>query len=221
MGQARAMSILDWLLGLLRGKRRVDPAGDVLGAATLHWTGGVPAEAVELSLALEGVSLKPYLDGKDGTWTIGYGSTRDLAGKPVTPATAPITEAQAKAMAERDMQHAAKLVAEAFPQGLPARWAAALILMANNLGDIRAWGTSLKSMVDGRRWGEAAYQMRKYRHQGGKPLLGLIRRRWTEAAYASGYSASEAKRRAWAEIKSLDDWPRLPGDPRADTKNTP
>jgi lysozyme len=86
--------------------------------------------------------------------------------------------------------------------------------MANNLGDIRRWGGSLKFMIDGRQWGEAAYQMRKYRMAAGVPLLGLIRRRWTEAAYASGYSASEAKRRAWAEIKTLDDWPRLPGDPR-------
>ena len=216
------------LLSFIRGRPRVDPASDVLGAATLPrdsvttlprddvttlWTGGVPAEALELSHAFEGVRLKPYADA-GGVWTIGYGSTRDLAGKPVTPATLAITQAQAKAMAARDLAHAARLVAEAFPQGLPARWAASLILMANNLGDIRRWGGSLKFMIDGRQWGEAAYQMRKYRMAAGVPLLGLIRRRWTEAAYASGYSATEAKRRAWAEIKTLDDWPRLPGDPR-------
>jgi len=213
------MSLLSWVQALLRGKR-IDPASDTLGAATLVWTGGVPAEALELSQALEGLQLKPYADA-GGVWTIGFGSTRDLAGKPVTAATPAITQAQAKVMAERDLAHAAKLVAEAFPQGLPARWAASLILMANNLGDIRRWGGSLKFMVDGRQWGEAAYQMRKYRMAAGVPLLGLIRRRWTEAAYASGYSASEAKRRAWAEIKRLDDWPRLPGDPRPDTKNAP
>jgi lysozyme len=208
------MSLLSWVKALLAAKPRVDPVTDTLGAATLVWRGGVPAEAVELSLALEGLSLKPYLDGEGGTWTIGYGSTRDLAGKPVTPATPAITQAQAETMAARDLAHAAKLTASAFPQGLPPRWAAAMILMSNNLGDIRTWGPSLKTMVDQKRWGEAAYQMRKYRNQGGKPLRGLIRRRWTEAAYASGYSAAEAKRRAWAEIKSLDDWPRLPGDPR-------
>jgi len=206
------MRLLSWALATIRGKSP-PPGSDILGAATLPWTGGVPAEALELSHALEGLQLRPYADA-GGVWTIGYGSTRDLAGKPVTPATAAITKAQAEAMAARDLQHAAKLVAEAFPQGLPPRWAAALILMANNLGDIRRWGGSLKFMVDGKQWGEAAYQMRKYRMAAGVPLLGLIRRRWTEAAYASGYSASEAKRRAWAEIKTLDDWPRLPGDPR-------
>jgi lysozyme len=137
----------------------------------------VPAEALELSHALEGLQLKPYADA-GGVWTIGYGSTRDLAGKPVTASTPAITQAQAEAMAERDLQHAARLVAEAFPQGLPPRWAAALILMANNLGDIRRWGGSLKFMVDGRQWGEAAYQLRKYRMAAGVPLLGLIRRRW-------------------------------------------
>lgn len=208
------MSVLSWVLSAIRREPSVPPPG----AAALHWQGGVPAEALELSHALEGLRLKPYLDGEGGTWTIGYGSTKDLAGKPVTPTTPPITEAQARAMAERDLQHAATLVAEAFPQGLPPRWAAALILMSNNLGGIRVWGGSLKFMVDHKQWGEAAFQMRKYRNQGGKPLRGLVRRRWTEAAYASGYSASEAKRRAWAEIKKLDDWPRLPGDPRPASK---
>jgi lysozyme len=207
------MKIFSWALATIRGKSPV-PGSDMLGASTLPWTGGVSAEALELSKALEGLSLKPYLDGQNGTWTIGYGSTRDLVGLPVTSGTKAITEAQAVAMTERDLARAAKLLSEAFPQGLPPRWAGALILANNNLGDIRYWGGSLKSMVDSKQWGEAAFQMRKYRNQGGRPLVGLVRRRWTEAAYASGYSAEEAKRRAWAEIKTVDDWPRLPGDPR-------
>ena len=48
------MRLLSWALATIRGKAP-PPGSDILGAATLPWTGGVPAEALELSQALEGL----------------------------------------------------------------------------------------------------------------------------------------------------------------------
>lgn len=191
------------------------PAADMLGSATLPapapdlWRAGVPLEAVRLSHVLEGFRAAPYLCSGN-RWTIGYGSTRDLFGRALTRLTPHITEAQAAVMATRDLDHAASLAAKAFPDGLPLRWGAVVVLMSNNMGDIRRWGSTLHALLLAGDWAKAADQMRLYRNASGHPVLGLRRRRWAEAAYALGMDAAEAKRRAWAEINHVDDWPNLP-----------
>ncbi len=213
--------MIGWLRGLI-DRRRVSmpvPGSDMLGAATLPhvviqpalWRGGVPPEAVQLSHAFEGFSATPYLCS-GGKWTIGYGSTRDIAGRPVTHQTPRVDEQQATTMALRDLAHAADLVARTFPDGLPPRWGAVMILMANNMGDPRAWGPTLVSLLREGEWRRAAEQMKAYRNASGRPVLGLRRRRWAEAAYALGMDAREAKARAWQKgfIDTVDDWPALP-----------
>jgi lysozyme len=173
------------------------------------WTGGVPPEALQLSKAFEGLRLKPYRDSA-GVWTIGYGSTRALDGGPVTRSTPAITLDQANAMARRDLGHAAELAARAFPLGLPGCWGAVAVLTCNNMGDMRAWGATLHKLLLAGRWRQAAEQLKVYRNAGGLPSLGLRRRRWAEAAFTLGMSAEDAHERAWREIESPDDWPRLP-----------
>jgi lysozyme len=49
--------------------------------------------------------------------------------------------------------------------------------------------------------------MRKWIGQEGKPLVGLLRRRWAAAAIFTGIEPASACVRAWREIDSLDDWP--------------
>jgi lysozyme len=193
---------------------RAAVAGDPLG----WWRGGVSAETLELSKAFEGLSLVPYDDNGDrpgGTWTIGYGSTLDLAGRPVTPRTPPITMADAILMARRDLALGEQRARKAFPDGLPARWGAVAILTSNNLGFMPVWGAALHGLLLRHEWRAAAEQLRHYRNQreGGElvPKLGLRRRRWAEAAYALGADPVEAKRLAWSRIGTVDDWPPLSG----------
>ncbi len=50
-------------------------------------------------------------------------------------------------------------------------------------------------------------EMRKWINHEGKPLVGLLRRRWAEAAIFLGLDATNACVRAWKEIDSLNDWP--------------
>ncbi|HEV7455172.1 MAG TPA: hypothetical protein VGN96_00230, partial [Roseococcus sp.] len=114
--------MIAWLLSLFRPAPAPEPlphvvierAGDAippapsdtLGAATLPpeplWRGGVPIEAIHFSHAFEGFRGEPYLCPAN-VWTIGYGSTSDLFGKPVTRDTLAITETQAMVMATRDL----------------------------------------------------------------------------------------------------------------------
>lgn len=176
-------------------------------APVIGW--GVPPECVYLSEAFEGFQAAPYRCAA-GVWTIGYGSTRDKAGRPVTANTAPVTEQEARAMAERDLERAAGLMTADFPKGLPPRWWAVGVLMNNNLGRMSVWGPSLMRLLHAGAWREAAAQMRHYRNADGTPSLGLRRRRWAEAAFALGMAPGEAKRRAWATIRTADDWPPLP-----------
>lgn len=176
-------------------------------APVISW--GVPPEVVDLSKAFEGFRDSPYRC-QAGVWTIGYGSTRDINGKPVTASTPGVTDAQARQMAMRDLEKAAALMAADFPKGLPPRWWAVGVLMNNNLGRMSVWGPTLLRHLHAGDWRGAAAQMRHYRNADGKPSLGLRRRRWAEAAYALGMDADFAKRRAWAAIQTADDWPPLP-----------
>lgn len=221
------MSFWTLLAGLFRPPAPIPPApADTLGAATLPKAAipvsavgdapaglvrsGVPIEVFALSEAFEAFRSSPYLD-LAGVWTIGIGSTRDLAGQLVTAATKPVTRAQAEQMAARDLQRAADLLALDLPGGLPARWWAVGVLLNNNLGRMSVWGTTLLRLLQAQDWRGAAQQMSAYRNADGKPSTGLRRRRWAEAAYGLGMAPDLARQRAWAEITSPDGWPPLPG----------
>lgn len=182
---------------------------DVPGARFDVVTSGVPSEVFELSEAFESFRPVPYQDSA-GVWTIGIGSTRAMDGKPVTASTPAVTRMQAEEMAKRDLAHAADLLSKDFPEGLPPRWWAVGVLLNNNLGRMSVWGATLLRLLRAQDWRGAAEQLKAYRNAGGKPLTGLRRRRWAEAAYALGMAPDEARQRAWAEIHTPDGWPTLP-----------
>lgn len=167
------------------------------------------AEAFKLSEAFESFRAHPYQDSA-GVWTIGVGSTRDLLGNPVARNTPPVTREQAEQMHSRDLQVAVDRLNADGLGWLPERWWIVVVLMNNNLGKMSAWGPTLLRMLQAQQWEAAAQQMKAYRNAGGKPSLGLRRRRWAEAAYAVGVPFERAKQLAWAQINSVDDWPPFP-----------
>jgi lysozyme len=168
----------------------------------------VPLAATTVIKRIEKFEPKPYNDNPpNGTWTIGYGTIRDAGGKPVTAQTPPITEAQATAFLQRDMGSALSAVASAVKVGLVNCEAAALISWTYNLGAGSLNGSTMLKDINAGQKSQVPSEMRKWINQAGKPYVGLLRRRWAEAAIFLGDDPNTACDRAWKEINALTDWP--------------
>lgn len=128
----------------------------------------------------EGFSPTPYRDTA-GTWTIGYGTTRDAAGNPVTETTPPITRDQALDLAERDLRTAQNVVNAAVTVPLTTNQTAALIDFVYNLGAGNFRRSTLLRRLNERDYAAAAAQFPLWDEAGGIPLPGLRRRREAEA----------------------------------------
>jgi lysozyme len=171
------------------------------------WDGTtVPDAAGAVVRRIEGFSATPYQDSA-GVWTIGYGTIRDEANDPVTAHTPPVTEAQALALQERDMQDAAAGVRRLVTVPLLGCEAAALISWTYNLGEGALGSSTMLKLLNAGNKDTLPDQMRRWINAGGKPVLGLLRRRWAEAAIFQGIDAETACNRAWKEITALGQWP--------------
>ena len=74
-----------------------------LSASQSQSTPMIQQSTLDLLAQFEGLSLAPYQDvGK--IWSIGYGSTHDINGNPVTSSTAPITKEQAYQLLAKQLQ---------------------------------------------------------------------------------------------------------------------
>ncbi len=174
------------------------------------WDGAVPAAATAVVKRIEGFFAQPYDDNgaqPGGTWTIGYGTIVDAQGHRVTPQTPPITEAEAEQLLRRDMAGAARDVQLRVQVPLLTCEAAALISWVYNLGAGNLAKSTMLLRLNANRKSEVPAEMRKWIMQEGRPMLGLLRRRWAEAAIFSGMDATNACVRAWREIDDLSDWP--------------
>lgn len=170
----------------------------------------VPLAATAVVKRIEGFSATPYDDNgaqPGGTWTIGYGTIRDANNSPVTPNTAPITEAEAVTLLLRDMLGAAKDVDARVHPALFVHEAAALISWTYNLGGGNLAKSTMLTDLNAGQKQKVPDEMRKWITQAGKPLLGLLRRRWAEAAIFVGVDPTNACVRAWKEIETLTEWP--------------
>jgi len=173
----------------------------------------VPPAATVVVKRIEGFFSNPYDDNgalPGGTWTIGYGTIVDADGKAVTPRTVAITEAQAQELLRRDMGGAARDVAQRVNVELTENEAAALISWTYNLGGGNLSKSNMLVKLNSHQKSGVPAEMRKWINQEGKPLVGLLRRRWAEAAIFSGIDPINACVLAWKNIDSLDDWPDFP-----------
>ena len=177
----------------------------------LTWDGmKIPAAATAVIKRIEGFFSAPYDDNgalPGGTWTIGYGTIVDVDRKAVTPNTPPITEAQAEALLRRDMAGAARDVKARVTVPLLEYEAAALISWTYNLGGGNLAKSAMLKCINANQKANVPDEMRKWIYHEGRPLVGLLRRRWAEAAIFVGVDGVNACVRAWNEIDSLDDWP--------------
>ena len=168
--------------------------------------GLVSRRTVELNLEkVESIGVEQTVLGR----MLGYGTIVDREGHPVTPKTPPITEADAELLLRRDMEGAARDVAARVKVPLKACEAAALISWTYNLGGGSLAKSTMLTRINAKQMEDVPAEMRKWINQEGKPLVGLLRRRWAEAAIFVGVEPANACVRAWREIDSLDDWPEF------------
>ena len=166
----------------------------------------VPDAAGAIVRRIEGFRSAPYQDSA-GVWTVGYGSTRDASGAPVSPATPAIDEPAARAWQARDMAGAAADVAQLVTIPLLVCEAAALLSFDYNEGAAQLAASTLLRELNAGNKADLPAQFRRWVYAGGSALLGLLRRRWAEAAIFVGVDPETALARAWGEIQGLGDWP--------------
>jgi lysozyme len=176
------------------------------------WTGMVPAAATAVVKRVEGFYAMPYDDNgtlPGGTWTIGYGSIIDCDGNPVGPDTPAISEADAELLLQRDMRFAALDVRQRVKVELAEHEAAALISWTYNLGGSNLAKSTMLQCLNANQKARVPDEMRKWIHHEGKPLVGLLRRRWAEAAIFMGRDPVQACVLGWKYIDDLNDWPEI------------
>lgn len=127
---------------------------------------------LDLIKRFEGLRLDAYLCPA-GRWTIGYGHTGDVKKGDE------ITEHQADAILELDLEHFEKHVSALAPDANENEFAA-LVSFAFNLGVAAlARSSLLKKHLAGDKQGAAAEFM-KWKYAAGKVLPGLVKRRAAE-----------------------------------------
>lgn len=135
--------------------------------------------ALKIITEFEGFRADPY-QCSAGVWTIGYGSTRDPAGQPVSPDTPPLTMEQALAWMQRDLAEFEARVTELVKVPITADQFGALVSLTYNIGPVAlAQSTLLRKLNAGDSAG-AADEFPKWRKAGGRVLPGLVRRRAAE-----------------------------------------
>lgn len=142
-------------------------------------TPDVPDAVVALVESFEGFSSSPY-KCPAGVWTIGFGSTRDVTGKPVCPTTPAVTEDQARLLARRDLAGASKEVAGDVKVDLTEPQKAALEDFIYNLGSGNFRSSTLLRKLNAGDYEGAAAEFDKWDHANGVVLAGLLRRRQAE-----------------------------------------
>jgi lysozyme len=138
--------------------------------------------AVNMAKGFEGFRAGPYPDPASGgePWTIGYGSTRDAQGNPVTPTTAPVTEAQATALAERDMALSFQAVAAVIKAPMTVNETAAVMDFIYNVGAGNFKNSTLLRLINLGQYEAAAKEFEKWDMAAGRVMAGLLRRRVAE-----------------------------------------
>ena len=122
--------------------------------------------------SFEGLRLRSYRDSA-AVWTIGYGHTKN-----VRP-NQRITQEEAEELLKADLADAEKAVS-ALRLRLSQSQFDALVSFTFNLGPGWTRRSGLLNKVRAKDWARVPMEMTKWVHAGGKPLLGLARRRVAE-----------------------------------------
>lgn len=170
-------------------------AGVLLALSRTRAGGAVMDKLVDLIHREEGLRLEAYRDFA-GYWTIGYGH-KILPGEGLHPhgPRRSISEAEARALLERDMATARQAVASAVTVPLNANQAAALTSLAYNIGAGAFRGSTLVKKLNAGDVAGAAAEFGRWIYAGGSPSQVLVGRRSREASLFASPETNNAQER--------------------------
>lgn len=131
----------------------------------------------------EALRLTAYKPVPTDPWTIGWGSTRGLDGKPIQPGTT-ITKEVAEQLFRRDVSYFENIVNEVITAKLTQNQFNALVSFVYNNGETNFISGSVDDKINAGNWAAAYDTWSKYVNSGGRPLPGLVKRRNAEIAMA-------------------------------------
>ncbi|MEI6267841.1 MAG: lysozyme [Methylococcaceae bacterium] len=139
----------------------------------------VSSQCLSIIRSCEGFSPKPY-PCPAGIPTIGYGSTRYADGRSVTLSDPPITQEQADEIMKTTLNEYEAAVNRYVSVPLNQNQFDALVDFAYNAGAQNLRNSTLLKLLNQQQYEEAANELCKWVHGGGKILPGLVKRRELE-----------------------------------------
>ena len=133
---------------------------------------------IALIKKFEGCRLKAYKCPAN-IWTIGYGHTGVVNGKPITEKTT-ITELMAETLLVIDLQRFEKAINQLVKKPLTQNNFDSLISFVFNIGISAFEKSSMLKLINQGHFDLAAQQFDRWIYGGGKKLAGLIKRRAEE-----------------------------------------
>jgi len=140
---------------------------------------------INLIKSFEGFRAKPYLCPA-GVVTLGYGSTRDTDGKPITMIHPPITELQASALMQATLVTYSDAVNRYVKVAINQNQFDALVDFAYNAGAQNLRTSTLLKKLNTGDYSGASREFSKWCYGGGKVLAGLVKRRLAEQKLFNG-----------------------------------
>ncbi len=139
----------------------------------------VSEEGLDLIKRFEGLRTTSYRCPA-GVWTIGYGHT-SMAGPPTVAAGMTISEAEASAILQRDVETFAREVAACLGVRLNDSQFSALVSFAYNVGIGSFRKSSVLAAINAGDFSAVPRRLQLWVKAGGRRLSGLVKRRAAEA----------------------------------------
>jgi len=138
-------------------------------------------DGVDIIKKWEGFSAEPYLCPAARP-TIGYGSTWDINGDPVTMDHPPVGDVAATRLLQRELTHVEGAIAKLVKVPLRQSQFDALASFIYNVGSGNFQSSTMRMKLNRSDYDGAAGEFWKWRRAGGKILRGLVKRRAEEEA---------------------------------------
>ena len=136
-------------------------------------------EGLDIIKSFEGYSSSVYLCPAN-RWTIGYGSTWDMKGNPITKDQPDISEEEGENLLRRELNHCYHAIDNMVTCELDEHMFSALCSFIFNVGSGNFQRSTMRMKLNRGEYLGASDEFPKWRKGGGRILKGLVRRRGEE-----------------------------------------